>query len=97
VTEALIDAPFSGVVDSVSLTVPTVVVNPLQLTIKSLGSGQVELSWPASAGAATAESRAALDETEAWSPVAGTPQLIGDRYVMTVAADSDATYFRLQQ
>jgi hypothetical protein len=97
VTEAFIDAPFSGVVDSVSVTAPTVVVDPLQLTIKSLGSGQVELSWPASAGAATVESRSVLDEVEAWSPVSGTPQLVVDRYVLTVAADSDATYFRLQQ
>jgi hypothetical protein len=97
VTEASILAPFSGVVDSVSLTVPTVVVTPLELTIRTLGAGLVEVSWPLSAGAAALQSRPMVGGEEDWNPVTEAPQVVGDRYVITLMAEEGVAFFRLQQ
>jgi len=97
VTEALIQAPFSGVVDSVSLTVPVIVVPPLELSIRALGAGLVEVSWPVSAGAAQLQRRLVLGDASDWDPVVVIPQVVGDRYAVTLAGEEDAAFFRLQQ
>jgi len=96
--EVLVIGPVTGgVVDSVSVSLPTVVVAPLELSIRVMEGGDIEVSWPEASGVAELQSRPVVNGADEWQPVQGDPQLVGDRYVITLAPDQDAAFFRLQQ
>ncbi len=97
VTEALVESPFTGVVEGIHLTLPVIPVVPLELSIQPLEDGSIQVSWPVAAGAAQLQSRAMVGDNSEWVPVAATPQTVGDRYVVTLAPDQDAAFFRLKQ
>jgi hypothetical protein len=67
----------------------------VRLTAQAAGVN-VQLAWSATATGFAPESStdpAAMN----WDPVAGTPQLNGDQYEMTVPADGPARFFRLRK
>jgi hypothetical protein len=97
VEEMLVQAAPTGVIDSLSVTMPLMVTAPLELTIRMLTEGTVELSWPVAAGIPELQSNSALDLTDGWDAVTATPQVVGDRYVVTLSPDQNAAFFRLQQ
>jgi hypothetical protein len=98
VSEVLVQGTSTGgVVDSVSLTLPVVSVAPLELTMRPLENGDLEVSWPVAAGMAQLKSATSLDGSVPWEPVEATPQVVGDRYVVTLTPDQAAAFFRLEQ
>ncbi|NGO38999.1 hypothetical protein G4L39_06260 [Limisphaera ngatamarikiensis] len=59
---------------------------------------QLILSWPSSATGFTLHSTTSLGAGATWSPVSGTPTLVGDHYELAVPlADAPQRYFRLQR
>ncbi|HEU5070772.1 MAG TPA: alpha-L-arabinofuranosidase C-terminal domain-containing protein [Verrucomicrobiae bacterium] len=59
-----------------------------------LVGGGVQLSWPVEAASFHLESRTNF-AADAWSPAAGSPQLVGDRWEMTISPTDGARFFRL--
>lgn len=61
----------------------------------SLAAGQLVLSWPASAGNYTLETRNSLSAQSAWTPVASQPAVVGCNLVLTNDIQTPAAFFRL--
>lgn len=59
---------------------------------------QLILSWPTSASGFAAYSTTALGPGASWTPVSGTPTVVGDQYELAVPlGDAPQRYFRLQR
>jgi large repetitive protein len=82
--------------NNVSTNLVTVTGDVLQLEVSRVG-GQVTLSWPAAAANYALESRPSFVPGTSWEMVAGQPQVIGDRRVLTVQAANQSRYFRLRR
>lgn len=86
-----------SLVDSVSLESSLVALPPPQLSIRSAGGNQVEVSWPAGYGGMVLESNATANDVGGWSPVGATVQTSGAVSFVTLEATNAAQFFRLKQ
>jgi uncharacterized delta-60 repeat protein len=64
------------------------------LMIQPTGSGQLVISWPASASAYTLQTTAALNPSD-WQTVTNTPVLQGDHLTVTLPASQPTQFYRL--
>lgn len=61
-----------------------------------LASGQVEISWPDTAGAFDLESTPVLGPGAVWTPVMVTPVAGGGRFTVTLPPGAEAAFYRLR-
>jgi Concanavalin A-like lectin/glucanases superfamily/Bacterial lectin/PA14 domain len=71
------------------------IVQPL-LSVRTAPGNTVLLSWPQSAAGFTLQQNSALG-SPGWTPVPGTPALIGGQYQLSVQATNHQEFYRLQQ
>jgi hypothetical protein len=72
----------------------TIVQPPL--SVRTAPGNTVLLSWPQSAAGFTLQQNSALG-SPGWTPVPGTPALIGGQYQLSVQATNHQEFYRLQQ
>ena len=97
--EILIQGSSNGsVISGVTVEIASSSVDPVYLVIELIPPGsELNVSWPVAGGEGTVQSTTNLADEAAWQHVTGTPQLVGDRYVVTVTADENARSFRLTE
>ena len=96
-TVQITGADYGSLVDSVSLESAVVALPPPQLTIRSAGGNQVEVSWPAAYSGMVLESKSSASGSEDWSLVEATVQTSGAVSSVTLDATNTAQFFRLKQ
>lgn len=74
---------------------PQASVEEVPLAASLTATGELRLSWPASAVGFGLESSATL--SGAWLPVSGTPQVAGDQLTLTVPTTGTANFYRLKK
>jgi hypothetical protein len=74
--------------------IPGAPVSDVSLTASLTATGELMLSWPASATGYSLESTTNFSQ---WGAVSGTPQASGDQLTLTVPTSGTASFYRLKK
>jgi hypothetical protein len=88
-----------GLINQVALTsaTATFVLPSPQLTIQTISSGEVRVSWPADNSGVVLQSTSDLNNANSWTPVGASVQTIGGVNSVTLEATSAQQFYRLAQ